>query len=107
MSSISKRALTWSAPAQFVLLGFVLPLGLSFLYQHSGWNKGPGAWNPVGIVVILAGLGLLTAALRELFKTLRNVETVDIGSPNDLVQTGPYRFARNPMYLGGALTWLG
>jgi protein-S-isoprenylcysteine O-methyltransferase Ste14 len=64
----------------------------------------PGAGTPlraVGIVVCLAGLSLGASALFQFWR---------VGTPPEphkptraLATTGPYRFTRNPMYLGMAL----
>lgn len=64
-----------------------------------------GAWRWVGLAPIVAGVGLHWWAWR-LFRrrgtTVRTDETA-----RTVVTTGPYRFTRHPMYLGGVLILLG
>jgi protein-S-isoprenylcysteine O-methyltransferase Ste14 len=107
MPSISKRLLTWSAPGQAGLLNFALPIVLSFFSSHVGWDEVPGTWNFTGVVLVAAGLALFTAAMLEQLRRMKNLQTVNITFPEQLIDTGPYRFTRNPLYLAGILTWLG
>src|SRR5712691_611699 len=107
MPSISKRFAAVSEAGEAGLLHFILPLTLSAFSQHFGWDAGPGVWNSPGIILILLGLGLFTMAIREHFRRFKNLETVSLASPEYLVQTGPYRFTRNPIYLGAGIVWLG
>ncbi len=107
MPRVSKRIIAWSAPVGSCLLNFFFPLTLSIFPQHLGWNTGPSVWNFLGTIFIILGLGLFVVSLREQFRRMQNLSTVDVTSPNYLIQTGPYRFTRNPLYLGGAFVWLG
>ncbi len=107
MPSISKRLAVVSGAVGAGLLHFVLPLALSAFSQHYGWGAGPGAWNFPGIIFLLLGLGLFTTALREHFRRFEDLHPVGLTRPEYLLQTGPYRFTRNPLYLGAALVWLG
>jgi len=50
---------------------------------------------------IIAGLILLLAA-RQMRRT-KYYRVPDVGKPNELVQTGIYRYVRNPMYLSQLL----
>jgi protein-S-isoprenylcysteine O-methyltransferase Ste14 len=107
MPSISKRVFVASGAAGGGLLHLVFPLALSAFSPHYGWGAGPGAWNFPGIIFILFGLGLFTTALREHLGRFKDLQTVSLTRPDYLIQTGPYRFTRNPMYLGAGLVWLG
>ncbi len=108
LSSNSLKTLD-SMPTDFgpTVSHVVLPLSLAAFSRHYGWSAGPGAWNLPGIIVILFGLGLFTAALREHIRKFKNLQKVNLTTPEHLIQTGPYRFTRNPLYLGAALVWLG
>ena len=56
-------------------------------------------------VLILAGIGLVGSAFSEMFKAHT---TPDAQQPSTaLVTSGPYRFTRNPIYLGFFLIYLG
>ncbi len=107
MPKISKWLLTWSAPVGAGLLTFVLPLVLSYFSLHFGWNKGPEPWNFIGIFLVTTGLAVFTAALLEQFRRIKNLQTVNVKFPERLIDTGPYRFTRNPLYLAAILIWLG
>lgn len=65
----------------------------------------PASIRPLGLVV--AGLGVfLTARSLRLFAQ-RGTTHNPYGTPSALVETGPFRFSRNPMYLGLTLVLLG
>ena len=61
--------------------------------------------NLAGLFLALVGLGLGAWALRTFH---RSGTTHDpFGTPSALVKDGPYRFSRNPMYVGLALVLFG
>jgi len=78
-----------------LVLQLVVPLSLPW----------PMPLRALGAVLLLGGLGLAAAAVRE----LRRMHTTP--DPNQavttLVITGPYRFSRNPIYLGFMMIFLG
>lgn len=90
-------------PPPFVFLGFLM-LGL-LLDRLGGWPKLPPALYYPGIAVVLAGLGLLLSALSGFRRAGTRPEPWQPSS--SIVEHGPYRFTRNPMYLGMALLMLG
>ena len=60
---------------------------------------------PVGIVLIVIGIGLVVLARRE-FADFR--QPTDPGHPTSkVVKTGVFAISRNPLYLGSALVLLG
>jgi len=93
-------------PPPLVFLGSTL-LGVAFQYVVAP------ARVPVdraisaigGILIIAAGLGLIVSA-RILFKRTGQNPAPWKPSP-ELILKGPYRFTRNPMYLGVTLVELG
>jgi protein-S-isoprenylcysteine O-methyltransferase Ste14 len=61
----------------------------------------PGWLGPLGLAV--AGLGaLLALSCIALFTTRGRGTPAPFDAPRVFVATGPYRFVRNPMYLGAA-----
>ena len=58
-----------------------------------------------GIVLVIAGVVLAFSGLR-IFRAARTT-TVPFEEPTRLVTWGPYRFTRNPMYVGLTLTYVG
>ena len=91
-----------------VTLGFfALPLALSAFSVHYAWNPGPSWWNLPGIIFVSVGSVLLLSGLRAQFGSLTNPQRLSLSLPEHLIQTGPYRFTRNPLYLAAGLMWLG
>ncbi|MCE5234376.1 MAG: isoprenylcysteine carboxylmethyltransferase family protein [Mizugakiibacter sp.] len=91
-------------------LVYLLALLLGWALQRA-WPLplGPAAWGPVlravGVLLIAAGLGLaLWANLR--FRAA-GTSPVPVRPSAALVEAGPYRWTRNPMYLGLALASAG
>ncbi len=65
----------------------------------------PTPWNAAGWAIVLLGVALPGAAL---FRFNRAGTPHDpYAHPEALVVAGPYRFTRNPMYLGVTLVLLG
>lgn len=73
----------------------------------AGLDVAPPAWlRPVGIVIAFAG-ALVVAACLGTFATTGRGTPAPFDPPTEFVATGPYRFVRNPMYLGAAAVILG
>ncbi|MEP6573777.1 MAG: isoprenylcysteine carboxylmethyltransferase family protein [Gemmatimonadota bacterium] len=79
-------------------LQFLLPLELPFL-DHE-WR-----YRMLGLIPILLGVLSAFSAL-GLFKR-SHTTTVPFETPSTFVTMGPYRFSRNPMYVGLTLIYLG
>ncbi|WP_071673398.1 methyltransferase family protein [Nioella nitratireducens] len=83
------------------LLGTYMPLVTAF---------GPLFWG-LGIVGILAGLGLILWSALWFWRKKTTIEPHH--APSALITEGPYRYTRNPIYLGlvamlvGYVLWLG
>ncbi len=93
---------------------FFLPMVLAVAFHYFVWPLGfslPQALGgriiqaAVGALVVLIGLGLPGLAMAQFRRT---GQKADIRQPTtSIIRTGPYRFSRNPMYLGAMLVHLG
>ena len=96
MTDASKLFLIVRIPTPLWLIGMIvvallidLPLQLPAIVQH----------QPAGAVLIVLGLAL-SAWARLTFRTQRAEILPWSKTHSTLVATGPFRFSRNPMYLG-------
>lgn len=58
----------------------------------------PYPYNLPGLGLILAGVRLAVTSKRIFLREKTNVQTFD--DPDKLIVEGPFRYSRNPMYLG-------
>jgi protein-S-isoprenylcysteine O-methyltransferase Ste14 len=58
-----------------------------------------------GLILVVAGVAVAFSALGIFRK--RSTTTIPFETPTSLVTSGPYRFTRNPMYVGLTLVYLG
>jgi protein-S-isoprenylcysteine O-methyltransferase Ste14 len=65
----------------------------------------PAPWSWLGLVPIVAGVALAISGA-ALFKR-HGTGVVPFSPVTQLVTTGPYRFTRNPMYLGMVMALIG
>ena len=81
-------------------------LGVPWLISRISPRWGPNWWGLCLVALGMAGLvWLLTASLGEIAQM---PEPIKLGlRPARLVQTGPYSYARHPMYVAELLLWLG
>jgi protein-S-isoprenylcysteine O-methyltransferase Ste14 len=88
----------------FVYLGSIA-LGLAVHYAWPARFVPTSVSTPVGAMVMLFAVGLFVAAVRA----FRAAGTPVPGNQPTtvIVRTGPYRFSRNPIYLGFSLFQLG
>jgi protein-S-isoprenylcysteine O-methyltransferase Ste14 len=97
----------WLPPPILFIVGFLI-----------GWFIGR-VWRPVPIVpdriahvfgaagLIVAAVGVVIGAWGMLTFALAHTAIIPIHPAERLVQSGPYRFTRNPMYTGLTLLYLG
>lgn len=89
---------------------FVLPLiGSVLLQQWQPWrlvNADTTVIAALGVVVIVAGAALGFAGVRA-FRRAHTTVLPAIRPTTTIVGTGPYRYTRNPMYVGMALAYTG
>jgi protein-S-isoprenylcysteine O-methyltransferase Ste14 len=58
-----------------------------------------------GLILVIIGVAVAFSALGIFRK--RSTTTIPFETPTSLVTSGPYRFTRNPMYVGLTLVYLG
>lgn len=98
----------------FVLVIPLVHLGSPFLLARLGprwgWESGsPMPANLVGLLVIIAGAGLLLWILVTTLGAVNSLPPVcRLGlRPAKLLQSGPYAVSRHPIYLAEACFWVG
>jgi protein-S-isoprenylcysteine O-methyltransferase Ste14 len=64
------------------------------------------AWKPAGILLLLSGAILVLACIASFVVTGKGTPA-PFDPPVVFVPSGPYRYVRNPMYLGAALLLAG
>jgi protein-S-isoprenylcysteine O-methyltransferase Ste14 len=88
-------------------------VGTFIVYMPWAWF---GAWRApltdfgvralLGLLAIAAGAALVIACIANFARHGRGTPA-PMDAPRELVVRGPYRYVRNPMYLGAALAMLG
>lgn len=81
----------------------LIALGIDYLFTGSKIIGPP--FNYSGGFLMVAGIGLMLWAAN----TFKNGNTTHnpFGMPSTLITIGPFRFSRNPMYLGFSIALLG
>ena len=95
-------------PPVFFLLALLLQWGLHRFLPVA--RLLPEDWSVLGLVPIVAGVGVMVVAAWQFTKTKTAINP--FGQPSALVTGGVFRASRNPMYLamivillGAALAW--
>ncbi len=98
------RALTYAT----LFIALVLVFVPGTVLEWSGVTR-PGRWGPVQAVgLVAAALGLALALWCVLtFALVGRGTPAPFDPPRRLVVRGPYRFVRNPMYIGAAIALAG
>jgi protein-S-isoprenylcysteine O-methyltransferase Ste14 len=99
-----------------VLRGIVFSAGFVWLWTWVAlWVRSfdteltvalPEWLRPLGLVLAFGG-ALLAGACIATFVTRGRGTPAPFDPPREFVASGPYRYVRNPMYIGGALVILG
>jgi protein-S-isoprenylcysteine O-methyltransferase Ste14 len=96
--------------ALLYMSGFIALWGwLAVLARDAGrrWPVVLPAWPaPLGIVFMVLG-GILALSCGATFVLVGRGTPAPFDAPRELVPVGPYRFVRNPMYVGAILVLLG
>jgi protein-S-isoprenylcysteine O-methyltransferase Ste14 len=100
--SAAARALILTTAGGLVI---AIVLATSIVDGRWGWSL-PIGWKPPGAVAIMLGLGVIGWAEISLLRVAHS--TGGFGDPpTRLVVEGPYRFTRNPVYLGAFVLLVG
>ena len=91
------------SPQKWFFIFLVLLLGLGLILPCGKVIPSPYNWT--GILLIIFGF-VLNIWADSLFKTFKTTVKPD-QEPTYLITGGPFRFSRNPMYLGMAAILLG
>jgi protein-S-isoprenylcysteine O-methyltransferase Ste14 len=90
-------------PPLLMALGFLTTVGLHWLWPLPIPSKSVAFW--IGVVVSVLGVGLAAWGRITLVKGGTNVSPLK--PTTAIVLAGPYRFTRNPLYMGGMTLLLG
>ena len=92
--------------AGFIWLWSWVAWGLHHRYDSSLGFALPDWTHPLGIVLMVVG-GILALACIATFVTRGEGTPALFDPPRKFVAVGPYKFVRNPMYIGGCLMLFG
>lgn len=85
-------------------LVYVLPLGATLLL-HRWVPPNGGGRSAFGAILVIIGLALCASGMMVFASSGTTI--LPHRAPSALVTEGPYRFTRNPMYSGLALSYVG
>ena len=99
------EVMAFSIVAWVIIFGW-LPVRMARSGRRVGWKRGqPGPANRLGVALLGFGFSGLAWCLAAHY---RPGETVPVSlTPEKLIQGGPYRFSRNPMYVSEESTLIG
>ncbi len=110
-SSQSVRLPRWMALIFWLLLFLLvhvgLPWAISLLSTRHGWaHRRPGRGNLLALLLVGAGTAVVSWCVS--LHVGANTGTLEMEStPRSLLERGPYRFTRNPLFLSELAIWLG
>jgi protein-S-isoprenylcysteine O-methyltransferase Ste14 len=93
----------WDVPPLYFALAITLMVALHLLLPIARLVRWP--WSLTGIIAIVAGIGLAVVAERR-FKRAGTAAR-PFAPSTALVEDGPFRYTRNPMYVGILLVLAG
>ncbi|HEX9164842.1 MAG TPA: isoprenylcysteine carboxylmethyltransferase family protein [Gemmatimonadales bacterium] len=92
-------------PPLVFIVAYAAGVGIHRLYPVATTTAADGVVAVLAPVVFLAGVGLTLAGLLTLLRARTGI--MPLRPVRFLVTIGPYRFTRNPIYLGLTIAYLG
>lgn len=86
---------------------FIILIAMSVLFHFTFPTAKliPSPYSLTGIILIIGGL--LIAFVTNSFLLKRRTSTKPLERPSELITSGPFKFSRNPIYLGMTITLFG
>ena len=95
----------WTLPVVILTIVAAIAIGYRAAHVHSTILGGGWAMYTVGLIVVVAGLGLRVWAILTLGRFF--TPSVQIQGGQRVVESGPYRYVRHPSYTGMLLALVG
>lgn len=92
-------------PPLIFIVAYAAGVGIHRLYPVATRTGANPVVSALALVVFLAGLAVTLAGLLTLLRAHTGI--MPLRPVRTLVTTGPYRFTRNPIYLGLTIAYLG
>ena len=92
-------------PPVVLLVGAILIYGAARYFPGAGFRL-PGGWWTAGAIMAV-GLCIDLLSVMTFRRSRTTVNPIKVEQASSLVTSGPFRFSRNPMYLGMAILLTG
>ena len=89
-------------PPNYFYLAIIFSILIKFVFPQGNFIKFP--YNLFGIIIMMGGLFFISWTYK-LFQKYKTPE--DFSKSKKVVTEGPYKFSRNPMYIGSILFLIG
>jgi protein-S-isoprenylcysteine O-methyltransferase Ste14 len=104
--TMTRRAAVGVWTVGIAIVHVALPLLLAWTTRRHAYQAATPV-RAVGLASLLGGLGGLVWSLSQHFEAVPQGGYQMALTPDYLLQSGPYRFSRNPMYVGELAMWGG